>query len=110
NMVNDILDLARLEANRLSLHLEACQLEEIAARVIELFHPQTRTSGITLKLELPQGPPKPVIADPNLIERVFTNLVGNATKFTPDGGSITVKLEDADEQIRCSVIDSGEGI
>ncbi len=110
NMVNDILDLARLDANRLNLHLEASQLDEIAGRVIELFQPQTRSTGITLSLDLPQGSLEPLIADPNLIERVFTNLIGNATKFTPDGGSITVKIEDSPEKVRCSVNDTGEGI
>jgi NtrC-family two-component system sensor histidine kinase KinB len=108
-MVNDILDLARLESNRLQLHLEPVRIEEIANRVIDLFQPQTRSSNITLALQAESGGPN-LFVDPNLMERVFTNLVGNATKFTPDGGSITIRIEDSPEELRCSVIDTGEGI
>lgn len=108
-MVNDILDLARLESNKLLIHIESCQLEDISNRVIELFAPQTKSSNIKLKLET-SGASAPMMVDPNLIERVFTNLIGNATKFTPDGGSITVKLDYQADVVRCAVVDTGEGI
>ncbi len=109
NMVNDILDLARLESNRLTLHIEPSKTDEIANRVIELFMPQTKSSGVVLTLETTgEIPLLPV--DPNLIERVFTNLVGNATKFTPDNGAITIRIRDEGEAIRFSVDDNGEGI
>ena len=109
NMVNDILDLARLESNRMTLHVAPSKIEDLAARVIELFVPATRGNGIKLGLES-IGDPKQIPMDPNLIERVFTNLIGNATKFTPDGGAITVKVENIESGIRCSVIDTGDGI
>jgi signal transduction histidine kinase len=109
NMVNDILDLARLESNRLTLHVAPCRIEDISNRIIELFSPQARTNGISLKLET-KGENTHLYADPNLIERVFTNLVSNATKFTPDGGTITVRIENEADLVRCSVNDTGEGI
>jgi len=109
NMVNDILDLARLESNRMTLHVAPSRIEDLASRVIELFVPATRGNGIKLGLES-VGDPKQISMDPNLIERVFTNLIGNATKFTPDGGAITVKVENLETGIRCSVIDTGDGI
>lgn len=110
NMVNDILDLARLDAGRLTLHLEECQFDDLSKRVLELFSPQAKGNGIKLNLTVKDNLIKPIVSDANLIERVFTNLVGNATKFTPEGGSITIHIEDGPDLIRCSVIDTGEGI
>lgn len=109
NMVNDILDLARLESNRLQLHIDEARMDEIISRVVDLFQPQARTNGIALKMEV-EGETNPINVDPNLMERVFTNLVSNATKFTPEGGTITVRLQNMADSIRCSVNDTGEGI
>lgn len=109
NMVNDILDLARLESNRLALHIESCKLDDISSRVVELFAPQTKANGIALTVAA-TGPIPDIPLDPNLIERVFINLVGNAAKFTPDNGAITIRLRDEGTHIRCSVDDTGEGI
>jgi PAS domain S-box-containing protein len=109
-MVNDILDLARLEAGKLQLHLEECRIDEISNRVLELFSPQSRNNGIKLGISLEGDPLSPIVADPNLLERIFTNLVGNAAKFTPDGGSITIRITNGADALRCEVIDTGEGI
>lgn len=109
-MVNDILDLARLDAGRLDLHLEQIQLSETAQRVIELFAPQARGSGVTLKIDLVGGSIDPITLDPALVERVFINLFGNALKYTPDGGTITAQIQSSPEEVRCAVIDTGEGI
>jgi PAS domain S-box-containing protein len=109
-MVNDILDLARLDAGKLQLHLEECSFEDVAGRVLELFSPQSRNDGIKLSLEKLGQPLAPIVADYNLIERVFTNLVGNAAKFTPNGGSITIRINNTPDMFRCEVADTGEGI
>jgi signal transduction histidine kinase len=62
-----------------------------------------------MKVESEESLPK-IKCDPELIERVFTNLIGNALKFTPENGSVTVKLKELPESIECSVVDTGEGI
>ncbi len=109
NMVNDILDLARLESGHLTLHIEPSRFQDVANRVIELFTPQTKSNNIALTLDvIGDIPTSPV--DPSLLERVFVNLVGNATKFTPDGGAIQIRINDDHDAIRCAVIDTGEGI
>lgn len=109
-MVNDILDLARLEAGRLNLHYESCQLGDIAGRVMELFSPQSKSNNIHLSVDIRGGDCPPMPLDNNLIERVFTNLVGNALKFTPDNGSITAVIENMNDHVACKFVDTGEGI
>jgi PAS domain S-box-containing protein len=109
-MVNDILDLARLDAGKMQLHLEECSFEEVAVRVLELFSPQSRNDAIKLSFEKTGEALAPIVADHNLIERVFTNLVGNAAKFTPSGGSITIRINNMPDIFRCEVADTGEGI
>ncbi len=109
-MVNDILDLARLDAGKLQLHLEECSFEDVAVRILELFSPQSRNDAIKMTLEKSGAPLTPIVADHNLIERVFTNLVGNAAKFTPSGGSITIRIDNQPDNFRCEVADTGEGI
>lgn len=108
-MVNDILDLARLDSGRLALHLDTFHAADVASRVIDLFAPQALGMKVHLKLDVPETLPE-IRADSNLIERVFTNLIGNATKFTPEGGTITARIRDEADVLRCDVTDTGEGI
>jgi signal transduction histidine kinase len=109
-MVNDILDLARLDAGRLKLHLESVTLQETVGRVIDLFQPQAKGHEVQLALRVVGGELPAVILDNNLIERVFINLIGNALKFTPPHGTITAQIENFNDKICCAVIDTGDGI
>jgi signal transduction histidine kinase len=88
-MLDDFLDAARIEAGRLELHLEPCDLRRVAKDVVEMF-----TQGSpqhTLVLELPDSA-APVDGDPMRLEQVLTNLVSNAIKYSPDGGTIQVTV------------------
>ena len=109
NMINDILDLARLESNRMTLHIQPTSVDEVAGRVVELFIPQTKNTNLKLTLET-NGESRAIPVDPNLLERIFTNLIGNAIKFTPDGGAITVRVDNGADGVRCEVADTGDGI
>lgn len=109
-MINDILDLARLDSGKLKLNLDDCDVEEVAHRIIDLFTPQARTNNIKLDIKVMGDPLPEIVLDPNLLERVFTNLIGNASKFTPDDGTITTYIKNQGDTVRCSVKDTGDGI
>jgi PAS domain S-box-containing protein len=108
-LIDDILDNAKLEAGRMQLVLEKIDLASVAQKTLELLEPQAVRKTIKLVLDIPKELP-PIIADAKLIERVFGNLVGNAIKFTPDNGQITIAISDGEEFVKASVIDTGEGI
>ncbi|HBU68787.1 MAG TPA: hypothetical protein DEE98_00205 [Elusimicrobia bacterium] len=108
-LINDILDIAKLESGRMVLSLAEIDLSVIARRTIELAEGQALKKNIQLKLETQDGLPR-IAVDPDLIERVFTNLVGNSLKFTPENGTITIKFEYTQELVKTSIVDTGEGI
>ncbi len=108
-MINDILDVAKLEAGKIQLNLAETDLRDTARHVNELLQTQATKKQIELVLDAPEGLPK-ISVDPMLMERLYTNLIGNAIKFTPEGGRITVQLVDKGDSIYSAVTDSGEGI
>lgn len=108
-LINDILDNAKLEAGRMALTLNEFDMRFIAQRTLDIAEGQALKKQIALSIDAPAELPK-IKGDIELLERVITNLVGNALKFTPEGGKITVKIEEDGEMIRTSVIDTGEGI
>jgi len=112
-LINDILDLAKLEAGRMDLQLADTSLVEISNRAVELLQPQIvkKSINVTVESSGAGAAATPLIkADPQLIERVINNLVGNALKFTPENGKITIKVIDQPDKVEVNVLDTGEGI
>ena len=111
-LINDILDMSKIEAGKMSLKFEPMSLEEVAEDAVRLVRNRAEATGLTMSLEFPRLPD--VDADYRAIKQVMLNLLSNAIKFTPRGGSITVRAEarrDAlGERIRVSVQDTGIGI
>lgn len=105
-LINELLDISRLEAGRLLLRRELTQLPEIVAKVVDRISPQTDRHQIQLELN---GTLPSVFADPDKVEQVLTNLVENAVKYT-DSGHITVSCSADEGAVRVSVVDEGEGI
>ena len=105
-MADDLLDAARLEAGTFALDLEEIDMVELLEPLIDGMMPVAADAGLRLAFEAPDGP---VVArvDRKRICRVVSNLVGNALKFTPAGGSVRVKVGAG---VTCQVIDTGEGI
>ncbi|MEB3221876.1 MAG: ATP-binding protein [Candidatus Sericytochromatia bacterium] len=108
DLVNDLLDVAALEAGREALTLAAFDVEVVIAEAIETVMPQALRRDVTLALE-PGGPTR-LEADRTRLRQVLVNLIANAVKFTPAGGRVGVRAWREGEAVRLSVADSGIGI
>lgn len=108
-LIAETLDFSRLEAGRLTLNLQPTDVAAVAAEVVERLGPLAAEQGISLGLR-GDGPARPLDADPDRLEHVLLNLVGNALKFTPAGGSVTVEIADLGEEVEVAVRDTGLGI
>ncbi len=108
-LINDILDLARIEAGHLSLHVVHVPLAKIRESLIRTFEPVSRNKGLGFTVELVPGAPPTIETDEGRLQQVLRNLVANALKFT-ERGAVTVRIERDGEQLRFAVRDTGIGI
>ena len=107
-MLSELLELSRLESGQAPLHLAPADPAGLAARAVERFRPQADESGIGLAIDAGAAPP--VTADADKMEQVLANLLSNALKATPRGGSVTLGVVRQDGAVELSVSDSGQGI
>jgi PAS domain S-box-containing protein len=108
-MIQDLLDVKRMESGRLTIDSKPEQPGSIVNDTIDMLRPLAVGSSVRLDTNIEEFLP-PVIADAARIQQVLSNLVGNAVKFTPREGRITVCAERFEGEIRFSVIDTGPGI
>ena len=108
-LVNDLLDLTRIEQGRLRLNLGAVEVSALVAEAVERALPRAEDSGVTLESDVPSGLPT-VEVDRERIGHVFDNLIGNALRHTPRGGHVRVSGRPDDGAVRMTVEDTGEGI
>jgi signal transduction histidine kinase len=109
DLINDLLDVAKMEAGRSHLEQVPLQLGEVLAEVVELMRAKAENQQVTLNLELPPGLPL-VCADRRSLEEIFTNLVSNAVNYSPDGGRVTVSAVSHGDYLEVRVQDAGIGI
>jgi len=107
-LINDILDLSKIEAGRLELTIENVPVPTSFAEVVDIMRSLADKKSQTLLQEAPSG--LSVRADPTRFKQVLMNLIGNAIKFTPEGGAIRLLAHRLDEGVRVEVRDSGPGI
>jgi signal transduction histidine kinase len=107
-IVEDLLLVAQIEANRLELDSAPADLGELVAATVEEALPAAAEQGIDLSLDV-QGR-LPLEADTDRLRQVLDNLVSNALKFTPTGGSVTLAAHNGDGHVHVDVIDNGIGI
>src|SRR5262245_23432180 len=107
-LISDLLDASRIVFGRLELNFQSVDLPGLVGGVVDSVRPTAEIKGIALKAELdPEA--GPVRGDPDRLRQVVENIVGNAIKFTPQGGAVTVRLvRDADATLIVS--DTGRGI
>lgn len=108
-MVLDLLDLARLDAGTADLKMSPVNLSALLNAIREKFTPQTQRAGVEVKVDVPATLPL-LTADGDRLAQVFTNLVDNALKFTPGGGTISLSAVAMNGEMRISVTDTGAGI
>ena len=108
-MIQDLLDVKRMESGRLTIDPAPEPPSTLIHDTIDMLRPLATGSTIRLETSIDEGLPL-VLADPARIQQVLSNLVGNAVKFTPRDGQITVCAERIDGEVRFAVIDTGPGI
>jgi signal transduction histidine kinase len=108
-LVEDLRTLALTDAGNLELKKEPTDLGQLARDTAESFRPQADATGISLTTDLADNLP-PVDVDPARIRQVISNLLSNAIRHTPSGGSVHVAVSSAGDQVALTVTDTGEGI
>ncbi len=106
-LINDILDIERMESGRITIVKSACDTRAVAMQAIEVVRPLAERAGIALEAEVPS---LPLLADGDRVVQTLTNLLGNAVKFSDAGTTIRVRAAREDRNIRFSVSDEGRGI
>jgi PAS domain S-box-containing protein len=112
NLVDDLLDISRIESGRLDLKREPMDVEGVVERVITSLGARAEQGDLLLQSEMPGEALRlpMVFADPDRVVQILTNLVGNACQYTPAGGRIVVSARAVGDQVRVAVRDTGIGI
>ena len=110
DLINEILDLSRIESGRLALSVEAVNVVDVVAEVVDLIRPIANADHVTLSVESPPLEGLHVRADRQRLKQVLVNLVANAVKYTPAHGHISVAYRSVEGAVRIIVADTGPGI
>jgi PAS domain S-box-containing protein len=109
SLINDLLDVKRLDAGKVALHVRDLRVRQVVGEVMEVFEPIAREREQDLQSHCDDALP-PIAADAQRIVQVLSNLVSNALKFTPTGGRVAVHARHASEYVLFSVSDTGPGL
>jgi signal transduction histidine kinase/CheY-like chemotaxis protein/CHASE3 domain sensor protein len=107
-LINDVLDLSKVEAGLMELHPERVQVGESIGLVLSTVEPLARTKEITIDSD--PGPRLHLVADPTKLKQMLLNLVSNAIKFTAPGGRVSIRARQVGSWLEIAVTDSGIGI
>jgi signal transduction histidine kinase len=108
-IVRDLLDLARYESDAGALEIRPFAVQRLFEHVVRRHEHEARTRGVVMRVQVTEDADQ-VTGDPDRLEQAVDNLVANALRHTPDGGSIDLRAELDGDRVAVSVVDSGEGI
>jgi signal transduction histidine kinase len=109
SLINDVLDLSKVEAGQVQLEVAAFSLREALERGVVMVRERATTNGVALSLDL--APDVEIVSgDERRIRQVVFNLLSNAVKFTPPGGNVVVATEHVGDEVQVSVADTGPGV
>jgi signal transduction histidine kinase len=108
-LIKDLLDLSKIEAGMMVQYKESLSLQEVIQRVVELMMTEAEAKKIDLQFSAPSEIPF-IQADRNSMEGIFTNLISNAIKYTPEGGKVWITLGEEGGFVKADVSDTGIGI
>ena len=107
-LINDILDMSKIEAGKMTLKFEPLAVDEVVDDTLRLVRQRAEKAGLKLRTHLPQLPT--IQADYRALKQILLNLMTNAIKFTPSGGTVTVSAVTTDNFLHLYVADTGIGI
>lgn len=108
-LIHDLLEVARIESGKLRIEPHPERISLIVDEAVAMMRPMAESQGLELRAEVDRTLPR-VLADGSRILQVISNLVGNAIKFTPSGGRVTIGAVGAESEVLVSVVDTGAGI
>jgi cell cycle sensor histidine kinase DivJ len=109
DLINDVLDMSKIEAERFQLQIEPLDARDPVSAALRLMRVQADEAGLSLRAALPPDP-LDIEADPRALKQIALNLLSNALKFTPRGGQVTVSLQAHGGMMELVVADTGVGI
>jgi signal transduction histidine kinase len=109
NLINDILDLAKIEAGKMQVRLEEFSIHDVYEGLLNMFRPLAEKKNIDLQSQVDLEI-RLLRQDPGKLQQILSNLLSNAIKFTPEGGRVLLKAESHGQQVVLTVSDTGVGI
>jgi signal transduction histidine kinase/CheY-like chemotaxis protein len=113
DIINDILDFSKIEAGQMDIELIPCDLINTAEQILDLFSVRSREAGLNLGVSFGSDVPECIVTDPTRLRQILINLVGNAIKFTSDGGVgifVSARAEGDAWRLEFRIEDTGIGI
>jgi signal transduction histidine kinase len=108
-LIDDLFDMSRLATGKLSLDLSKIRIQDTAREALSIVQPAAGQKKLRISTDISEAVP-PCLADPQRIRQILTNLLNNAVKFTPPGGTIALRISRHGNHVECTVSDSGRGI